>query len=120
MTIVGAVIVLTAASEGAQEGVSERIQGLGSNLMFVRPGAPDAESSGPALPGTGPGLFYEDGEAIGDLGLEYVDGIAAHDGVLGARRSPLEEIRTNIRAAGLIGVERNGRFERTLGDGARG
>lgn len=54
------------------------------------------------------------------VGADDVDGIAAHDGVLGARRSPLEEIRTNIRAAGLIGVERNGRFERTLGDGARG
>ena len=32
---------------------------------------------------------------------------------LGARRSPLEEIRGNIRAAGLEPVERNGRFERT-------
>ena len=54
------------------------------------------------------------------VGADDVDGIAAHDGVLGARRSPLEEIRANIRAAGLIAVERNGRFERTVGDGARG
>ena len=50
-----------------------------------------------------------------------VVGVAAADGgVLGARRSPLEEIRGNIRAAGLTAVERNGRFERTGGDGARG
>ena len=50
-----------------------------------------------------------------------VDGVAAaNGGVLGARRSPLEEIRGNIRAAGLTAVERNGRFERTGGDGARG
>ena len=54
------------------------------------------------------------------VGADDVDGVAAHDGVLGARRSPLEEIRGNIRAAGLTAVERNGRFERTTGDGARG
>ena len=55
------------------------------------------------------------------VGADDVDGVAAADGgVLGARRSPLEEIRGNIRAAGLTAVERNGRFERTGGDGARG
>ena len=55
------------------------------------------------------------------VGADDVDGVAAADGgVLGARRSPLEEIRGNIRAAGLTAVERNGRFERTAGDGARG
>jgi aminodeoxyfutalosine synthase len=55
------------------------------------------------------------------VGADDVDGVAAVDGgVLGARRSPLEEIRGNIRAAGLTAVERNGRFERTGGDGARG
>lgn len=54
------------------------------------------------------------------VGADDVDGVAAADGgMLGARRSPLEEIRTNIRAAGLIAVERNGRFERTA-DRARG
>jgi len=55
------------------------------------------------------------------VGADDVDGVAAADGgLLGARRSPLEEIRGNIRAAGLTAVERNGRFERTGGDGARG
>ena len=54
------------------------------------------------------------------VGADDVDGVAAHDGVLGTRRSPLEEIRGNIRAAGLTAVERNGRFERTAGGGARG
>jgi len=55
------------------------------------------------------------------VGADDIDGVAAADGgVLGARRSPLEEIRGNIRAAGLTAVERNGRFERTAGDGARG
>jgi hypothetical protein len=55
------------------------------------------------------------------VGADDVDGVAAADGgVLGTRRSPLEEIRGNIRAAGLTAIERNGRFERTGGDGARG
>jgi aminodeoxyfutalosine synthase len=54
------------------------------------------------------------------VGADDVDGVSPDDGVLGARRSPLEEIRGNIRAAGLTAVERNGRFERTSGDGARG
>jgi aminodeoxyfutalosine synthase len=55
------------------------------------------------------------------VGADDVDGVAAADGgVLGARRSPLEEIRGNIRAAGLTAVERNGRFEPVAADGARG
>jgi hypothetical protein len=45
-------------------------------------------------------------------GADDVDGVAAVDpGTLGTRRSPIEEIRGNIRAAGLEPVERNARFE---------
>jgi aminodeoxyfutalosine synthase len=47
------------------------------------------------------------------VGADDVDGVAAVDpGVLGTRRSPIEEIKNNIRAAALDAVERNGRFER--------
>lgn len=46
------------------------------------------------------------------VGADDVDNIAAVDpGTLGARRSPVEEIRGNIKSAGLEPVERNGRFE---------
>jgi len=46
------------------------------------------------------------------VGADDVDGVAAVDpGTLGTRRSPVEEIRGNIRSAGLEAVERNGRFE---------
>ena len=49
------------------------------------------------------------------VGADDVDGIAAVDpGVLGTRRSPIEEIKGNIRAAALEAVERDGRF-RLLG-----
>lgn len=47
------------------------------------------------------------------VGADDVDGVAAADaGALSPRRSALEEITRNIRAAGLDPVERNGRYER--------
>ncbi len=46
------------------------------------------------------------------VGADDVDGVAAADpGTLGTRRSALEEIRTNIRSAGLEPSERDARFE---------
>ena len=46
------------------------------------------------------------------VGADDVDGVEAADDLSeGPRRAPLEEIRRNIRAAGLEPVERNGRFE---------
>src|SRR5688572_5557643 len=80
---VSAVIVFTAASEGAQEGVSDQIRALGSNLMFVRPGSPEQQGQ-PSLPGQGPSLFYEDALAIGDQEYECVDGIASQTAVGGS------------------------------------
>jgi CofH/MqnC C-terminal region len=45
------------------------------------------------------------------MGADDVDGVAAVDpGILGTRRSPVEEILGNIRAAGLEAVERDGLF----------
>ena len=46
------------------------------------------------------------------IGADDVDNVAAVDpGTLGTRRSPLEEIRGNIRSAALEPVERNARYE---------
>jgi hypothetical protein len=46
------------------------------------------------------------------VGADDVDGVSAlDDGALGTRRSPIQEITNNIRAAALEPVERNGRFE---------
>ena len=42
------------------------------------------------------------------MGADDVDGISPLEGDLGRRRSPIEEIRANITAAGLEPVERNG------------
>ena len=43
-------------------------------------------------------------------GADDVDGVSPLEGELGRRRSPLEEIRRNIAAAGLEAVQRDGRF----------
>jgi aminodeoxyfutalosine synthase len=46
------------------------------------------------------------------VGADDVDGVSAESETTeGRRRAPLEEIRRNIRAAGLEPVERNGRFD---------
>ena len=48
------------------------------------------------------------------FGADDIDGVSPADGEKrGPRRTPLEEITRNIRAAGLVPVERDGRF-RTL------
>jgi aminodeoxyfutalosine synthase len=46
------------------------------------------------------------------VGADDVDAVSPEDDrTQGSRRAPLEEIRRNIRAAGLEPVERNGRFD---------
>jgi hypothetical protein len=45
------------------------------------------------------------------IGADDVDAVAPGLGTLGTRRSPLEEIRGNIRSAALEPVERNARYE---------
>ena len=45
------------------------------------------------------------------MGADDVDGVSPLEGDLGRRRSPIEEIRGNIVAAGLQPVERDGLFE---------
>ena len=46
-------------------------------------------------------------------GANDIDGVAAVDtSGLGARRSPIEDIRRQIRAAAAEPIERNGRYER--------
>ena len=49
------------------------------------------------------------------VGADDVDNVSAVDpGILGTRRSPLEEIKGNIKAAALEAVERNGLFEERI------
>jgi aminodeoxyfutalosine synthase len=50
------------------------------------------------------------------VGADDVDGVSALDGDLGRRRSPLEEIRGNIKAAGLDPIERNAEWRMPNGE----
>jgi aminodeoxyfutalosine synthase len=106
------------------------------DIAVVRAFAPLSRSMNPAVPTTG----YDDVKRIAlarlvvdnvpsiqvdwllygpklaqlalTVGADDVDGVSAVDDMAeGRRRSPLEEIRRNIRAAGQEPVERNGRFE---------
>jgi putative ABC transport system permease protein len=79
---ISAVITLTAAGQGAQQGVSDQIRGLGSNLMFVKPGV-STTGGITGIPGTGPSLFFEDAQAIDAAGLPYIDGLASQGAVGG-------------------------------------
>jgi putative ABC transport system permease protein len=61
---VGAVITLMAAGQGAQKGITNRIQGLGSNLLFITPGKPTDNPTNSPLGGTVYTLVLSDAEAI--------------------------------------------------------
>jgi len=73
---ISAVIVLTAAGQGAQKGVADRIKGLGSNLMFVQP-ASGKTTTGVEVIAQGPALFLDDSRAIDAAQIEGIDGVAA-------------------------------------------
>jgi aminodeoxyfutalosine synthase len=45
------------------------------------------------------------------IGADDVDGVSPLEGDLGRRRSPIEEIRGNIKAAGLEAVERDAKWQ---------
>ena len=52
------------------------------------------------------------------VGADDIDGVAAAEaGLLGPRRTAIEEVRGNIRAAGLEPIERDGRFVRLAAGG---
>ncbi len=64
---VGAVIALMAVGQGAQASIDQRINSMGSNLLFITPGA--SQSGGVrSAAGTAPTLTYEDAQAIGAAG----------------------------------------------------
>jgi len=72
---VGAVIALMAVGQGAQEDVTHRIRGLGTNLLFVRPAQVE---TGGGFQGEALTLVDTDAEAIDDPErFPYIDGVAA-------------------------------------------
>jgi putative ABC transport system permease protein len=70
---VGAVIALMAVGQGSQKAVTDRISGLGANLIFVRPGS--ANQSGVRSQGSALTLSLEDAQAI-PANISEVNGAA--------------------------------------------
>jgi putative ABC transport system permease protein len=79
---VGAVIALLALGEGTQAAVTEEIQSIGSNLIFIIPGS-RVEGHGPMITGNVPAtLTLADAEAIADLGNPSTSSEPSVPGVL--------------------------------------
>jgi putative ABC transport system permease protein len=75
---VAAVISLMSVGRGAQASITERIQGLGTNLLFIRPGS--AQQSGVrGGQGTAQSLSLDDAQTIGEQVPEVV-GVAPEIG----------------------------------------
>ncbi len=109
---VGAVIALMAVGKGSQKAVTDRIEGLGSNLVFVRPGSSTQAgvSGGAGSPQT---LSMEDSEAI----LAFVPEAVV---VAPEVRIPLQVSgggqNTFTRAAGIT-ADYAGAYELTVAEG---
>jgi putative ABC transport system permease protein len=72
---VGAVISLMAVGQGAQKDITQRIRGLGTNLLFIRP---IQVKMGGGLQGEALTLVDTDADAINDPDrFPYIDGVTA-------------------------------------------
>jgi putative ABC transport system permease protein len=72
---VGAVIALMAVGQGAQKDITQRIRGLGTNLLFIRP---IQVKMGGGLQGEALTLVDTDADAINDPDrFPYIDGVTA-------------------------------------------
>jgi putative ABC transport system permease protein len=63
---VAAVITLMSIGRGAQQQITEQVQSLGSNLIFISPGAQRQQSNVRTSAGNAQTLSYEDAKAIAD------------------------------------------------------
>jgi putative ABC transport system permease protein len=75
---VGSVIVLIAVGQGAQKGVQDQIKGLGTDLIFIKPGATTAQQGGGARGAAGSALTLTaaDADALAAAGIPGLAGVA--------------------------------------------
>ncbi len=73
---VGAVIALMSIGTGMQEQITSQVRGLGTNLLFISPGA---QQTGGVSGGAGsrPTLTLDDSEALSNAGMPFVANVAA-------------------------------------------
>src|SRR3546814_20885116 len=81
---VSAVVVMLAVGEGSQRDVLARIQSMGSDLLFVRPGAPGTRPSGDVAT-----LTVADATALGEL-ENVLATVAERNGTQTMRRGSID------------------------------
>ncbi|HZT06784.1 MAG TPA: ABC transporter permease [Chloroflexota bacterium] len=83
---VAAVITLMSIGRGAQQQITEQVQSLGTNLIFVSPGAQRQQSNVRTAAGNAQTLSYDDAKAIADSFLgNLAAGVAPERAVGGAQ-----------------------------------
>jgi putative ABC transport system permease protein len=83
---VAAVIALMSLGRGAQAQITEQVQSLGTNLVFVTPGAQRQQGNVRGAQGANQTLTQDDAKAIGDeFGGRLVAGVAPERNVMGAQ-----------------------------------
>jgi len=87
---VAAVVVMLAIGEGSQRDVMARIESMGSDLLFVRPGAPGTRPSGDVAT-----LTPADAVALGELG-NVLAAVPERDGSKTIRHGAVD-YRTSVR-----------------------
>ena len=91
---VGAVIALMSVGEGAQASVTQKIQSMGTNLLFITPGAVTTGGVRSAQ-GTRPTLTSEDAQAIAD-NVANVVAVAPEQGFFGQAIAGGNNVNTHI------------------------
>ena len=91
---VGAVIALMSVGEGAQASVTAQIRSMGTNLLFVTPGATTTGGVRSAA-GSAPTLTSEDAQAIADS-VSNVTGVAPEQGFFGQVIAGGNNVNTRI------------------------
>jgi putative ABC transport system permease protein len=92
---VGAVIALMSVGRGAQASVTQQIKGMGTNLLFVTPGATNTGGVRSAA-GSAPTLTYEDALAMGDGSIANVSEVAPEMGFFGQAIVGTNNVNTRI------------------------
>ena len=94
---VGAVIALVSIGRGAQAAITSQIESIGTNLLFVRPGAAQQEGGVRGAQGSAGTLTLEDGNALRDV--SGIVGIAPEVDAFG--QVSFQGNNTNVRIIGV-------------------
>src|SRR5438876_1812090 len=83
---VAAVITLMSIGRGAQQQITEQVQSLGTNLIFISPGSQRQQSNVRTAVGNAQTLSYDDAKAISDSFVgDLAVGVEAERTVPGAQ-----------------------------------